>query len=184
MSAALHAFPPDSPSAIIFELGTKLADAMNALAKLSAIVKETPAAVTLPARQRSTPAPTIDLGKAARAPREYGNRSAIKPRTAAPPVPVTSWLTPVPLQERVKQVRRQGAADRIVAALLSPKGVLASELREIAGYPCGPTVLDRLAQSRGFTWYEIGAGTAERRFKGEVPKPIPQRVLHAALRRA
>jgi hypothetical protein len=159
-------FAPGSPAELVFDIGGKLTDALNTLARLSALVRPSSTApVTqapvLPARRKAPPV-----------------------QAPAAPVPVTSWMNaPAPAlrpryiapvaqaPQKVRQVRRQGAADRIVTALLSPTGVLASQLRDIAGYPCGPTVLDRLSASRGFTWYETGEGV-KRRFIGNMPKPI------------
>jgi hypothetical protein len=63
-----------------------------------------------------------------------------------------------PVAAPVKRTRQTGAADRIVAALKARHGVLASELSNVAGYACGPAVLDRLAATRDFTWTAIGEG--------------------------
>lgn len=156
----MSASTANNPSDLISDMGNKLVDALNVLARLSALVR-TP---TFPVRQRAVPAPVAPPVVRAPAPVE-GPR--LRPRY----VPPVAQAEAAP---RTRQSRRQGAADRIVAALLSPTGVLASDLRDIAGYPCGPTVIGRLAATRGFEWYETGEG-AKRRFIGNVPKKVARR---------
>lgn len=156
------AFAPGSPSDLVYQIGSALTDALNILARLSTAVRidtaPTPA-VVLPLRRKAVQAP-------------------VKAPVTLAPVPITSWMTPTKaprtIEPKAKQVRRQGAAGRIVAAVLSPRGVLANELYDIAGYPCGPTVLNRLAASHGFTWREEGEG-AQRRFIGNTPKQVRHR---------
>lgn len=86
-------------------------------------------------------------------------------RTAKAPVIVTApapkrrpVAAPAAIEAPVKRTRQTGAADRIVAALTARHGVLASELSNVAGYACGPAVLDRLAATRGFQWFTQGEG--------------------------
>lgn len=86
-------------------------------------------------------------------------------RTAKAPVIVTApapkrrpVAAPAAIETPVKRTRQTGAADRIVAALTARHGVLASELSNVAGYACGPAVLDRLAATRGFQWFTQGEG--------------------------
>lgn len=86
-------------------------------------------------------------------------------RTAKAPVIVTApapkrrpVAAPAAIEAPVKRTRQTGAADRIVAALSARHGVLATELSNVAGYACGPAVLDRLAATRGFNWFTQGEG--------------------------
>jgi hypothetical protein len=129
---------------LVSEIGGKLADAMNTLAHLSRLLRDDQA-IVLPPRRR-----------------------AIQAVPAALPTR-TRYTPPVTPETPLRRTRRQGAADRIVAAVMRPTGVLASELQSIAGYPCGPTVLDRLALTHGFTWYETGAGAKRRYIANRTP---------------
>lgn len=140
MSATIDNAPAD---VILNEIATGLVDALNAVSRLSK-------KLALFMKAPPPPAPA---------------RRAI----AAPVARITlqpEYMPPL-TQERRKATRRKGAANKIIAAIMARQGVLASELSTIAGYACGPAVLDRLAQSRGFTWREVGTG-ANRRFIGKM----------------
>lgn len=153
---------------LIADIGNKMADAMNCLAALSRVVRDLepePAPVVLPQRRRATP---VAVPSPPQTPAQMYRNGVQTLRNAVPP----QRFHAAPVQQQpVRRTRRQGAAERIVAALLSPTGVLASQLREIAGYPAGPTVLDRLAASHGFTWYETGTGDKRRYIGNKAPPP-------------
>ena len=85
-----------------------------------------------------------------------GHAMAIPRRRHAPVAQPTAPVAPH-AQPVVKQ-RRQGAASRIVAAVLSSTGVLANQLHEIAGYKVGPSILNRLSNTHDFTWWAKGEG--------------------------
>lgn len=75
------------------------------------------------------------------------------------------------------RTRRQGASDAIVAALLRPSGVLASELRTIAKYATSEAYLNRLADVHDFTWFQKDQNTPKHRF-------VANRRVQASRRRA
>lgn len=106
-----------------------------------------PLALVAPVRAIAStmPVPTKRSGKAP----VIVTALAPKRRPVAPPAVI---------EAPIKRTRQTGAADRIVAALTARHGVLATELSNVAGYPCGPAVLDRLAATRGFTWTATGEG--------------------------
>lgn len=127
-----------------------LAEAMNTLSVLSRKVSPVPAQA-LPTRVRRA-----------------------LPVAAAPaPVLRPQYMPPVNPPAPARKVRRQGAADRVVAAVTSRAGVLASGLPEVAGFPCGAAYLNRLAQSRGLNWWTSGEG-AKLRYCGNL-KPVDRR---------
>lgn len=99
------------------------------------------------------------------------NNGAPRARTFAVPAPARIVEAP-----KVR-TRKQGASDAIVAALLRPSGVLASELRTIAKYATSEAYLNRLADVHDFTWFQKDENTPKHRF-------VANRRVQASRRRA